>query len=283
MAARMKNVKPAMNFKKNKFLVLIILFIVNSLCFSQVIVSVSGISGQAIIGENETPASVRQRAINTAKIEALRKAGIAENISSYSIMLSSASNHDYTQSFSSDIQSEIQGAVKTYKITKEEKILTPDTKQFEYNVIIDAEIIRYDTKPDITFNATVNGIKSVYNNLDKLIFSVKSTQDCYLTVFDISDHDATLLFPNAIEKTQLFEKGKEYNFPIAIQRIDYELETSLKKETNRLIFVFAKYDLTYINIKGSGQATDEDAVLSWIYSIPPDQRKIIYEHFEIVK
>ena len=84
-----------------------------------------------------------------------------------------------------------------------------------------------------------------------------------------------MLYPNIIEKEQLFEKGKEYKFPL--KSIDYLLQTTLKtQETNRMIFVITKQPITYLKIKGESQLTDIEDILSWTYSIMPDQRKVEY-------
>ena len=55
-------------------------------------------------------------AINEAKINALKAAGIGENIKSYQLLFSSQEKNEYAQFFSSDIQSEIQGAVASFDI-----------------------------------------------------------------------------------------------------------------------------------------------------------------------
>lgn len=248
------------------------------------IIDVHSVEGVGYIAGDVSENKARQNAIDDAKINALKQAGIEEHVNSYQTLLSSQSNKDFSQFFSSDIQSEMQGAVKSYTVLSEDKEVNPSTKIIEIHVKIAAEVIKYSTKPDVAFDASVDGIKGAYNNHDKLVFGVKTTLNCYLNVFCITDKDATLMYPNLIEKSQAFEKGKTYSFPLLPKRLDYELETDQKmKETNRLIFVFTKEPLTYINIKGENQTTDIEKIFSWIYSISPDQRKILYNAFEIVK
>lgn len=257
---------------------------ITSTCFSQEIISVSDIKGIGYIAGDVSENQARQNALNEAKIEALKKAHVAEYINSYQTLFNSQANNDYSQFFNSDIQSEIQGAVKSYTIKNEKKQLNTQTDQIEYHVTIDAEVIKYETKADVSFEAIVDGIKGVYNNHDKLVFSLKTTKDCYLTIFNITDKDASLMYPNAMEKAQLFEKEKKYTFPLAADRLDYEMETTQKdKETNRLIFVFTKTPIAYLNISGEMQLTDVEKIFTWIYSIMPDQRRVEYFQFFIVK
>lgn len=271
----------AMNQKL--ILVVAIFFATTSKAFSQQEVTVADVKGVSYIAGDVSENQARQKAINEAKIEALKKAGIGEYINSYQTLFTSQANNDYSQFFNSDIQSEIQGAVKSYNVKSENKWLNDSIKQIEYDVIIDATVIKYDTKPDAAFKANVDGIKGAYNNKDKLVFNVKTAQDAYLTIFSITDSEASLMYPNAVEKSQLFEKEKTYSFPLASNLLDYEMVTQKEKETNRLIFVFTKTPYSYVDIKGDGQVTDAEKIFSWIYSIMPDQRYVEYFPFFIVK
>lgn len=272
------------NSLSNNLLTMFVTFIfVTNMCFSQEIVSVKNAKGVSYIDGDISKNQARQNAINEAKIEALKKAGIGEFISSYETLFKSQVNNDFTQFFHSDIQSEMQGNIKSYFIKIDTVFYNKDVKQLEYNVIIDADVIKYNTKADPSFDAKIEGVKGAYNNQDKLTFSIKTTSDCYLTIFNITDHDASVMYPNAIEKNQFFLKDTLYKFPIASEQLDYELDAQKNKEANRLIFVITKQPIKYLDITGDAQLTETEKILTWIYSIMPDQRKVIYSQFEIVK
>jgi hypothetical protein len=212
--------------------------------------------------------------LNDAKINALKKVGIEENINSYQLLFTSQQKNDYSQFFSSDVQSEIQGAVKSYDI-KNERIFCKSDFEIIYEITINAKVIRYDSKPDITFDANIEGIKKVYNNNDKLTFNIKTTLSCYLTIFNITDKEAILLYPNAYEKQILISPTQQYGFPFA--KIDYILNTDQKlQEINRLIFVFTKTQIPFIKVN-KDQLTTNENIFTWIYSILPDQRKVEYD------
>lgn len=269
------------NFLKNSNYHFIVIFIFcNHSFYSQQIKEAKGVVGQALISGNVSPNLAKQQALNDAKVNALKATGIGEQINSYQLLLTSQQKNDYSQFFSSDIQTEIQGAIQSFVI-KSERVYSKNEFEMVCEVTIDAQVIKYDVKPDASFDAVIEDIKGVYNNDDKLRFSINTTQPCYLTIFDITDKEAFVLFPNAYEK-QLAIKPSEYlRFPIA--PIDYTLHTDLKeKETNWLIFVFTKTPIPFIKMDVN-QLTTSENIFSWIFSIMPDQRNIEYKTILIQK
>jgi hypothetical protein len=252
-------------------------------CRAQDIIKVKDAHGVAYISGDVSENQAKQRAINEAKINALKKAHIVEHVNASELLLSSQVNNDFSQFFNSDIQSEIQGAVTTYTITNEDKKVNPNINQIEYSIVIDADVIKYKTQSDFEFKSEVDNVLPVYKSADNLKFSIKTTQDCYLTIFNITDHDASMMFPNIIEKDQKLQKETNYQFPLKSNLLDYTLETDKTDEVNRLVFVFTKTRMPYLAIKGDEQLTDNEKIMTWIYSIPPDQRCTVYKQFHILK
>ncbi len=260
--------------------------IIGSLLFqtltAQKTVKVYGIKGVSFVTDNITLKQARQEALNDAKMNALKAAGVIENINSYEAFVSSANNSDYSQYYSSGILSELQGAILDFNSCKPNKDTLFKSEQFEHlivNTFIDASIIVYDTRPDESFNVKLDGLKSVYNNKDKLTFSILSTQDCYLTIFTSMEENASVLFPNKYENSFLIQKNKQINFPIG--QSEYELTTEKKNgEKNKIIFVFTKKPNSYIKVDNN-QETKIDDVFSWISAITPDQKRVEYKTFII--
>lgn len=266
--------------KSNSLFLFSFLFFFKLNLLAQKTVHLKGIKGQAFISGDISPNQARLSAINNAKINALKAAGIEENISSYQLLFNSQEKNEYSQFFTSDIQSEIQGAVESFDIINQTTIRKSDIELY-LEVTIDASVIKYDTKSDTNFDVFVDGIKGVYNNNDKLTFSIKTSQPCFLTIFNISDTEASVMFPNNFEKNNLFNPLNTYQFPIS--QVDYILETEMKdKEVNRLIFVFTKTLVPFIKMNDY-QSTTSDAIFSWIYKIMPDQRKVEYRSIIIQK
>ncbi len=270
-----------MNENKIFFFFILLLFSFISIeIFSQKISEVKNIVGTAFVSDNITPNQAKAEALNDAKVNALKAVGIGEYITSYQLLFTSQQKNDYNQFFSSDIQSEIQGAVKSYEI-KNERIYCKNDFEIICEVTIDASVIKYETKPDINFDAHIEGLKGFYNNDEKLSFTVKTTNACYLTIFNITDKEAFMLYPNFYEEQLIFMPFNEYKFPIA--KIDYTLHTEYKhQETNRLVFVFTKTQIPFIKMD-KNQITTSENIFSWIYSITPDQRKVKYYTFLIQK
>lgn len=266
--------------KNNSFFVFFIVFSFSVNLFAQKVIEVKGIKGIAYINGDVSPNQAKLQAINEAKLNALKAAGIGENIKSYQLLFSSEDNKDFSQFFSSEIQSELQGAIQSYSVQNQVTVQKNELELY-VEVTINASVIKYDVKPDVTFDTNIEGLKAVYNNDDNLSFTLKTTKESYLSIFCISDTDATLLFPNSYEKQFKIEPKKEYTFPS--KTMDYQLHTDLKtNETNRLIFVFTKTDVPFIKMN-SDQITTADAIFNWIYSIMPDQRKVEYHTLLIQK
>lgn len=252
----------------------------------QEIVEVEDVKGIGVISGRSSEVDARRDAIDRAKIEALRKAGVSEHIQSYELLFTSERDHNYSQFFSSEIQSELRGAVLDYDITDEQRMINPHSNNFEIAVTLNARIIKYSKLPDPAFDVRVSGIKAVYNEGEFLEFEVISTLDAYLNIFNITDDEAYLMYPNPWEKQQIIPAGRRISFPFRAdntQAVDYVLEKpSDEPQTNRLIFVFTKTPITFLHYRGEEQLTTTGDMFSWIYSISPDMRKTDY-HVLIIR
>ena len=106
--------------KRAYFLVLILSIVLTG--YSQKKTSedkIKGISGTAVGGANLSPEQVKQKAIDDAKVNALREAGISENINSYTDYFRSESEDKFEELFTKDILSNINGTVKDIEVIEE--------------------------------------------------------------------------------------------------------------------------------------------------------------------
>ena len=112
----------------------------------------------------------------------------------------------------------------------------------------------------------------------KLTFSFKPTSERYLKIFNVTDHDAFILYPYADpdnsylndETEKLFMKNEKVNFPVN-KNMDYYFEISDKtkdKEYNLLIFVFTKKNIPFYDEVNVG------SIMEWMYEIPIDSRYV---------
>ena len=251
-------------------------------CFlnAQEIIKVDSVRGQALITGRISEAEARREALNDAKVEALRKAGVSEHLQTYEMLFRSEMNNDFSEFFGSDIQAELQGAVQDYHVLSWSRKIDPETNLFAIEVLLNATIIKYSNRPDPTFNVKVEGIKPVYGEGENLTFTIFATQNCYLHIFGITDKYTSLIYPNTWEAHKLFEAGKQEKFPIG--NVEYPLFKSGKEpELTRIVFVFTKDPVQYLSFKGEEQITSSEAIFSWIYSLMPDRRKVDYHMFTV--
>lgn len=257
----------------NKILFVFFLFLCTS-TFAQKsnTVKVFNVSGQAFINELMTPKQAKEMALNDAKSNALRKAGVGEYIKSNLTLLSSTVGDKYDEYINTEQQSQLEGSILDFSIIKDTQYVNAE-KLLVVAVTIDATVMKHETKPDVNFDVRLFGVKTVYKNNDKLMFSVQPTIDCYLNFFTWVDAESNLMYPSSYEKPILLAAEKTVLFPIS-DRIDYKLILEHKEnEKGRLIFVFTKTPMKFIQ-KDASQATTPDEIISWINAIPLDQKKV---------
>jgi hypothetical protein len=235
-------------------------------------VKVYNISGQAFINELITPKQAKEMALNEAKSNALRKAGIGEYIKSNHTLISSSVGDKYDEYINTEQQSQIEGSVLDYTILKDTQYINSE-KLLVVAVSIDATVIKYETKPDVNFDVRLFGVKTVYKNNDRLLFSAQPTINCYLNLFTWVNNESNLMYPSRYEKSIMLESEKTVLFPTS-DKIDYKFILEHKEaEKGRLIFVFTKEPMRFIQ-KDASQNTSPDEIISWINSIPLDKRKV---------
>lgn len=217
------------------------------------------------VGYDNNIAKAKAKAINNAKLNALRISGIEENVNFYSELYKSEINENYQELFSTQIFLEMRGAVRSVKVLSETKeILESDIIKCE--VRISCEVIKYKTMPDLLYTVEINGIKPFYYEQELLTFTIKATKQSWLYVICIpqNNENAFLVYPNAYEEQFHLEANKKYKFPY---KVDLFLETSNgNQQTERLIFVLTKEKIPFV------REITYQSVFDWIVSIPPNQR-----------
>ncbi|MFO7827785.1 MAG: hypothetical protein R6V23_04115 [Bacteroidales bacterium] len=236
-------------------------------------VKMNNIRGLAIGGDNESIGQVTLRAINEAKVEALKRAGVEENIASFTDYFQSEDNEKYEELFTSDILSDIRGSVKDIEVVEESRSFD-DAGRIKVDVLINCTVVKYITEKDVAFDAWVDGVGMFYPNNSDLKFKIKPSKDTYVKIFIFSETDAFQLFPNDYETSYLLKGNNQYFFPSEL--MDYTLYTDKKSEIHRMIMVFMKEDIPYT------RDVEYKNIIDWIFSIPPDMRVIKSFGFSVV-
>ncbi len=236
-------------------------------------VKIEGVKGMAIGSTTESMEDVTARAINEAKTEALKRAGVAENIASYSDYFKSEEAGNYEELFTSDILSDIQGSVKDVEVIDVQRGFTQEGN-LKIEVTINCTVMKYETEKDIAFDAWIEGFKMFYPTGTPLTFTVKVSKNAWIKMFLISESEAYQLFPNDYESSFVMQANQIYDFPTT--HIDYILETDKKSEIHRAIIVLLKEDIPYT------QSVEYKEIVDWIFTIPPDMRIIKTFGFSVV-
>jgi hypothetical protein len=222
-----------------------------------------GITGK---GFSDCISTSETLALQKAKQEALSKAGIAENVQVQNALEQAEIGDNYSELFSSNVFTQIQGAVSDIEITEISHSITND--MVETNIKINCTVIKYNTQADPHFQTKIVGVNPFYSSGDKLNFKIIPRIDCYVKAWLFTETDAFTLFPNNLEPTYLLSANDTAVFPS--YKAVYKLETIQEQEIHRLIIVIMKEDFPYM---GTDSYKD---ISEWVFSLPPDQRQVKY-------
>jgi hypothetical protein len=235
-----------------------------SWCFAQETKNVANIKGEWIISNDITPVQARAKAIDQAKAEALRTAGVAEYVAESNLSYKTEKDSQLAKDIHESLTSiDVSGEITNYKVTREEKRIN-EFGNLAYEVWIDANIILHKASKDPGFNVDVSGIRESYRSPDELIFEVIPTKEGFLNIFILSDKESLHLYPNKFEKQEKFESGKIYKFPRS-RGLDYEV-SSEGVEVNYLVLLYTKTEIPFME-----KETPEN-ILHFVARIDPSQK-----------
>lgn len=212
---------------------------------------------------NITPEEARNKAIEDAKANALREAGISELFT----VINSNSISERISYFVNSSRSELSGEIVRYEIVKEQ-ILT-EGKHLFYEVDIEAVVRFKKNKRDLEFDAYIEGIKETpYQDGENFSFSIRPTKTSYVRIFWFDETGkGNIVYPNQSEQSRMLNTECQNFFPITQ---DYKIrkETEEPIESISVVFVLTKKDIPY-----TGKVSLED-FYRWVLSIPSDLRII---------
>lgn len=228
---------------------------------------VHNVIGRCEITRELSLAQAEERALEDAKINAMRKAGVSERLWSVTGLINEDDGSEFSQVLSRMTTLEINGLITVRALAYSEQVI--DGRRYAV-ATIDADVKLVDTKVDLTFQMEVNGIKGVYESGDDMTFTVKLYgHDAWLRVFWFDDNGGMLLYPSSYDNDATLRKDKEYTFPLnpSIEYVMEKLDKSHKMETINIIAVATKRDIPFLE-----DEVTFDTVLKWLYTIPADER-----------
>ena len=235
-----------------------------SYCLAQETRNVEMIKGEWIISNDITPIQARAKAIDQAKAEALRNAGVAEYVAESNLLYKTEKDAELKDIHKSLTSVDVSGEISGFQVIKEEKKVN-EFGNLMYEVWINASVMLHKTTKDPGFNLDVKGIHDRYDSPEELIFEIIPSKEGFLNIFILDDNESLLLYPNKYEKREKFEGGTTYKFPRS-RGLDYEVSAEDNMEVNYLILLYTKSEIPFV-----GEETPEN-ILQFIARIDPAQK-----------
>lgn len=246
-----------------------------SCAYASSIEEVSMVCGESVMSGNTTLDEAKKSALQDAKTNALRRAGVEETIRSNQLLSSQqADRKTFAQQFTEFTNTEISGDIVDYKLLKDYEITTNRDGISVCKVCIDAKVKKYDTKRDLKFDFKLDSLSAKYSAGDELTFVVRPLSQGFLKVFLIDGTtQADIIYPNAYEAITLFEAKKSIRLP-STTKIRYTLtksDTKSNSDINYLVLVYTKEEYPFMD------KVNPENILKWIASIEPSQRAVKFE------
>ncbi|MDR0756537.1 MAG: DUF4384 domain-containing protein [Tannerella sp.] len=216
---------------------------------------------------------VKLLALENAKENALRKAGVPEEF----IVVNTAAVTDRVSSFVSHSNSELLGEIVGYDLLHEQ--VRQEGTVFFYTVEIEAKVKTGRVRRDLEFDVLIEGIQtSAYRNGDLFSFSLKPYKDCYVHVFWLDETGSGApVYPNQAEAPERLQPGTVYSFP---RTQSYKVRKEVKDEPVEiisLIFVFTRKNIPYTS------ACSLDNIQKWVMTVPSYERLVKYNSIVVTE
>ena len=223
---------------------------------------------------NITREEAREKAIEEAKREVLRRAGVEEHIRVTETVSTFEANDLFQQMYNAFSSVELNGAVTRFEIIRDDLERNNIDGQWYATVTINATVKKYTTSTDPEFKIDVRGLRNNgYRNGEVITFSVNPNKDGYLKIFVFeNNHDATKLFPNDYETNRKIKSKETVNFPTMHGIEYYAVKKTIDRfEHNLWVFVYTKSDIPYYG------TVSYQHVIGWINNIEPNERDVFIE------
>ena len=214
---------------------------------------------------NLTLEKARQNALDNAKEEALRNAGIPEEF----IIVNTGLVSEKFFHFVSHSNSELQGEIVSYDVLNQS--VQNEGNRYFYRVEIRARVRTSKVRRDLEFVASVEGIKNLpYRDGELFTFDIRPNRNCYVHVFWFDEEGkGASVYPNPAEPPELLEQHRVYSFP-RTQNYRVRKENRELIENNSLVFVFTKRNIPFT------ESVTFENIQQWTTRIPSNERYLNY-------
>lgn len=245
-------------------------------------------AGSYVGGKYETFAEGRARALQEAKKQALREAGVAENISSTAIVVMGVAENDFREISSELSRIELEGRVRVKEQSDASPVFTNEGL-VKYTTTIRAEVVLEETEEDLNFRFKTDGLQNTYLSGETMTFTVTPTADCYLRVFLLGKHpnsNAQIYPLEGVFKDVRMKAGETVPFPPTDRKFLYdkpfEYTVEMEKENDNL----EQDVLLIVALKKSYPFTETvsyESVIRWLSKIKRNEKCVLWQGVNIIK
>ena len=277
----LNNSKDALENKEYKKLIFISCICTNIFCadIKKIGEDIYKIKDFTDVTNNLSPNEAKRILLENMRSELLKQVN-GVDINSANIM---ERNSDGKAKFDIFNEESVNGVILEEKIISEKKDFKNDN--FIINMEVQMKVGKPKGEEDSTYRLNVGGIKTIYNQGDKLSMNIEVSKDSYIYIF-IKDEDNKVYqyYPNKYQKDNLLKGKNILNFPKK-ELFDIELSSNNSKDTLENIIVLATKEpinlLEFNYDKNCGLETSK--YQNFITQVIGIDKSLIVKHSEVYK
>ena len=273
---------------KQFFIIVLVFFMVGSLSAQRERTVTVTATGRYVAGMYETFAEGQARALQEAKKQALREAGVTENISSTAIVVMGGTGNDFREISSELSRIELEGRVRVKEQSDASPVFTNEGL-VKYTTTIRAEVVLEETEEDLNFRFKTDGLQNTYLSGETMTFTVTPTADCYLRVFLLGKHpnsNAQIYPLEGVFKDVRMKAGETVPFPPTDRKFLYdkpfeytvEMENendNLEQDVLLIVALKKPYPFT--------ETVSYESVIRWLSKIKRNEKCVLWQGVNIIK
>lgn len=245
-------------------------------------------TGSYVASTNETPAYGQAQALLEAKKQALREAGVMENISSTAIIVMGSTGNEFQEISSELSRIELEGRVRVKEQNDASPVFTSE-RLVKYSTTILAEVVIEESEEDLNFQFKADGFKNTYINGEKMNFTITPSRDCYLRIFLLgkNPNSSAKIYPIVgIFKDTPLKAGIPVNFPpensefLYERPFEYTMELENEKENieqDVILIVALKKPYPFMD------NVNYESVINWLSKIKRSERCLLWQGVNVIK
>lgn len=236
--------------------------------------------------------TVKKEALHNAKVNALREAGVAEAVQSFTTTYVGQGGSAATQSASAELgMLMLDGQVRLKGEPKYEVTAPNQDNLMRATVTIRAEVME-EERGDPEFRIRVSGLQPTYRDGEQVKFSVTAYRDCYIRIFwfdqaSSAQVEGQMIYPLAKRyRDRLWKADVEYRYPKLPAeyvmgnplKVEAYKQTDQRLESTMLFVVALKKQIPY-----EREVCNYEQFIDWLLDIPADQRTVYWQPIGIVE